>query len=179
MLNPLSHKPIHWRHAGRLHPHAAETLWRTRHHTGYNGCDSPRLQESTQMSGVIPENYTDLLTRELYVHLGTLNADGSPQVTPMWQLFDGTFIRFTTSTVRAKYRNLQRDSRVAISVNDPDNPYRYLEVRGVVDHIDPDPEGEFFDVLARRYGMDYTKPIGDAATHVALVVRPIHSTFQG
>ncbi|RMI32217.1 PPOX class F420-dependent oxidoreductase [Nocardia stercoris] len=133
----------------------------------------------TVTDSVIPDRYTDLLTRPLFVHLGTLGADGSPRVTPMWHEYDGEFIRFTTTTDRVKYRNVTADPRVAISVNDPEAPYRYLEVRGVVERIEPDTEGEFFDVLARRYGLEYEKPVGDVARRVVLVVRPERVTHQG
>ncbi len=133
----------------------------------------------TVSESVVPDRYADLLTRPLFVHLATLGADGSPRVTPMWQEYDGEFVRFTTTTDRVKYRNVTGDPRVSISVNDPDAPYRYLEVRGVVDRVEPDPEGDFFDVLARRYGLDYDKPVGDAPRRVVLVVRPVRCTFQG
>ncbi|GAA3419309.1 hypothetical protein [Streptosporangium vulgare] len=67
---------------------------------------------------------------------------------------------------------------MAVSVNDPERPYRYLEVRGTVERIDPDPEGAFFDVLARRYGLEYEPPVGDAERRVVLVVRPTRFTSQ-
>ncbi|MFC9895575.1 hypothetical protein ACFVMC_17975 [Nocardia sp. NPDC127579] len=63
-------------------------------------------------------------------------------------------------------------------MNDPDRPYRYLEIRGVVERIDPDPEGDFFDVLARRYSLDYERPVGDAERRVILLVRPTATTSQ-
>jgi hypothetical protein len=67
---------------------------------------------------------------------------------------------------------------VALSINDPDQPYRYLEVRGTVERLDPDPEGAFFDVLAKRYGLEYEAPVGDAERRVVLVMRPTHFTSQ-
>ncbi|MEV6767909.1 PPOX class F420-dependent oxidoreductase [Nocardia sp. NPDC051030] len=127
---------------------------------------------------VVPESHADLLTRPLFGHLATLNADGSPQVTPIWQIWDGEFIRFTTTTDRAKHRNTARNPQVAISINDPDAPYRYLELRGVIERIDTDPQGEFFDVLARRYGLSYEPPVGDHPRRVILVMRPTHATHQ-
>lgn len=127
---------------------------------------------------MIPESHADLLTRPLFAHLGTLTPDGTPQVTPIWQAWDGEFLRMTTTTDRAKFRNIQQNPQVALSINDPDRPYRYLEVRGVVDRIDPDPQGEFFDVLARRYGLAYEKPVADRPRRVVIVVRPTHTTYQ-
>ncbi|MGW5687696.1 PPOX class F420-dependent oxidoreductase [Nonomuraea sp. NPDC003754] len=127
---------------------------------------------------VIPDSHLDLLTRPLFAHLATLMPDGTPQVTPVWTIWDGEFLRFTTTTDRRKGRNAAERPSVALSINDPDAPYRYLEVRGVVERIDPDPEGVFFDVLARRYGLDYEAPVGDAERRVVLVVRPTRCTRQ-
>ncbi|MFD1934437.1 PPOX class F420-dependent oxidoreductase [Nonomuraea mangrovi] len=127
---------------------------------------------------VIPDSHLDLLTRPLFAHLATLMPDGTPQVTPVWTIWDGKLLRFTTTTDRRKGRNAAARPTVALSVNDPDAPYRYLEVRGVVERIDPDPEGAFFDVLARRYGLDYEAPVGDAERRVVLVVRPTRCTKQ-
>ncbi|WP_167473396.1 MULTISPECIES: PPOX class F420-dependent oxidoreductase [Nocardia] len=127
---------------------------------------------------VIPESHIDLLTRPLYGHLATLNLDGTPQVTPVWQIWDGTHLRFTTTTDRRKAINTKANPHVAISINDPDQPYRYLEVRGVIESIDADPDGEFFDVLARRYGLEYQPPVGDHERRVILVLRPTRTTHQ-
>ncbi|MFI6506242.1 PPOX class F420-dependent oxidoreductase [Streptosporangium sp. NPDC050855] len=127
---------------------------------------------------VIPESHLDLLTRPLYAHLATLMPDGTPQVTPVWTVWDGEFLRLTTTTDRQKGRNASVRPRVALSVNDPEQPYRYLEVRGIVERIDPDPEGAFFDVLARRYGLEYEAPVADAGRRVVLVVRPTRTTSQ-
>ncbi|MGW2154785.1 PPOX class F420-dependent oxidoreductase [Nonomuraea sp. NPDC001699] len=127
---------------------------------------------------VIPESHLDLLTRPLYAHLATLMPDGTPQVTPVWTVWDGEFLRFTTTNDRQKGRNAAARPYVAISVNDPDRPYRYLEVRGTVERVESDPQGDFFDVLARRYGLDYERPVGDAERRVVIVVRPTRCTSQ-
>ncbi len=97
---------------------------------------------------------------------------------PVWQIWDGEVLRFTTTTDRQKCRNVTAEPRVSISVNDPDKPYRYLEIRGVVEAIEPDTEGSFFDVLARRYGLPYEPPVGDRERRVVLVVRPVKTTSQ-
>ncbi len=127
---------------------------------------------------IIPESHLDLLKRPLFGHLATIRPDGSPQVNPMWFRWDGEFLRFTSTTIRRKYRNVRRDPRVALSVNDPDQPYRYLEVRGLVDRIEPDQGCEFFTGLAARYGMTYDSPKPDAEFRVVLIVRPITSSLQ-
>lgn len=126
---------------------------------------------------VIPESHADLLTRPLFAHLATLNPDGTPQVTPVWQVWDGEYLRFTTTSDRQKAINTAQHPQAAVSISDPDQPYRYLEVRGAV-AIEPDPNGDFFDVLARRYGLSYEPPVGDHPRRVVLVLRPTHSTYQ-
>lgn len=126
---------------------------------------------------VIPASHQDLLERPLFVHLATIRPDGAPHVNPMWATWDGEFLHFTTSTRRAKHRELVADPHVAVSVNDPEQPYRYLEVRGVVERIEPDPTGAFFFELAARYGLEIDE-LGDAPFRVRVVVRPTHTTSQ-
>lgn len=121
---------------------------------------------------MIPAEYEDLLTRPLFGHLATVRPDGAPQANPMWFSWDGEYLRFTNTTIRQKYRNVTAEPRIAMSVTDPDKPYRYLEVRGTVERIEPDPDAVFFAELAKRYGLDLDGPPGDAAHRVVIVVRP-------
>jgi PPOX class probable F420-dependent enzyme len=120
----------------------------------------------------IPEGYESLLERPLYGHLATVRPDGCPQVNPMWFAWDGEFLRFTHTTTRKKYRNIASTPHVAMSVIDPDNPYRYLEVRGVVEQVVPDPTGAFYLQLNDRYSGPLTEPPPDRAHRVVVVVRP-------
>ena len=128
----------------------------------------------------VPVGYDDLLERPLYGHLATTRPDGSVQVSPMWFDWDGELLRFAHTTKRQKYRNVQRNPRVAMSISDPDNPYRYLEVRGDVERIEPDPAASFFRRIANRYSGDEPPPDApprgeappDAADWVVIVVRP-------
>ncbi|MDI6101713.1 PPOX class F420-dependent oxidoreductase [Actinoplanes sp. NEAU-A12] len=128
---------------------------------------------------VIPDRYTDLLERPLFGHLGTVRDDGEPQVNPMWFTYDGEFLRFTNTTTRRKYRNVTTEPRISLSINDPAQPYRYLEVRGLVERIEPDTEGVFFAELAARYGMNFDGPPGDVEHRVVYVVRPTAVSYQG
>lgn len=120
----------------------------------------------------VPEGYESLLDRPLYGHLATVRPDGSPQVNAMWFAWDGERLRFTHTTKRQKYRNVEANPRVAMSVLDPDNPYRFLEVRGVVEEIVPDPTGAFYMSLNDRYDGPLSEPPPDKADRVILVVRP-------
>jgi len=76
---------------------------------------------------VIPENFLDLLQqKKAFAHLATIMPDGSPQVTPVWFDYEGGVIRVNTAKGRVKARNLREGAPVALSIMDPDNPYRHL-----------------------------------------------------
>ncbi|RAK30396.1 PPOX class probable F420-dependent enzyme [Actinoplanes lutulentus] len=122
---------------------------------------------------IIPEDQLDLLERPLIADLATVREDGTPQVNPMWFAWDGEFIRFTHTNFRRKFRNISANPAVAISIIDAENPYRYIEVRGVVERIDPDPTGAFYVELAKRYDAPFgTEAPKDAPDRVIFVVRP-------
>ncbi len=87
----------------------------------------------------VPDGYEDLLTRPLFGHLATTRPDGTVQVNPMWLEWTARICGSPTTTKRQKYRNVTAHPEVAMSIHDPDNPYRYLEERGVEDEIAPDP----------------------------------------
>ena len=118
----------------------------------------------------LPESHRDLLERPLFAHLATLRPDGSPQSSVMWFGWDGQRARFSHTSTRQKYRNLLRDGRVSFHVQDPDNGYRTLEVRGAVESMDPDPDAAFYRSLQKRYGFDV--PVFDADVRVVIVVQP-------
>lgn len=128
---------------------------------------------------IIPDTLLDLLERPLYGHLATIRPDGTAQANPMWYLWDGEFLKFTNTTYRQKYRNVRHNPSVALSVTDPDTPTRYLEVRGVVERIEPDPTGAFFVELARRYGDEAATPPADAPQRVIYYVRPTATSTMG
>jgi PPOX class probable F420-dependent enzyme len=82
------------------------------------------------MAGMIPDKFLDLFQKKAFASLATLMPDGSPQVTPVWVDFDGNHVIVNSARGRQKDKNMQRNAKVALSIIDPDNPYRYLEVRG-------------------------------------------------
>ncbi|GAC1623132.1 MAG: PPOX class F420-dependent oxidoreductase [Ktedonobacteraceae bacterium] len=84
-------------------------------------------------------------------NIATVGPKGEPQNNPVWFDWDGTHILFSQTKGRQKYHNLQREPRVAVSIVDPANPYRYLEVRGKVVHIDEDPDNKFINKMAKKY----------------------------
>lgn len=128
----------------------------------------------------IPAAYLDLIERPLFAHLATVKPDSTPQVTPVWFEWDGQFLALTTSTLRRKYHHILANPQVALSVTDPDRPYRYLEVRGTVESIEPDENADFFFQLADRYHLDISRGgLDDAPHRVKVRIRPTHCSFQG
>jgi PPOX class probable F420-dependent enzyme len=103
------------------------------------------------MAGVIPEKFLDLFNKRAFANLGTLMPDGSPQVTPVWCDYDGKHVIFNTAEGRQKDRNLKRDPHVAMSIMDPDNPYRFLEVRGKVEQRTKEGADTHIDKMAKKY----------------------------
>ena len=81
----------------------------------------------------IPDGFKDVLTqKKAFASLATVGADGGPQVTPVWFDWDGTHLRFNSAKGRVKDQNVRRTPKVALAIVDPDNPYRYLQIKGRV-----------------------------------------------
>ena len=95
--------------------------------------------------------YNDLFTKRAFAQLATLMPDGSPQVSPVWVDFDGEYILVNTAQGRQKDRNLKHDPRVAIAIQDPNNAYRKVLVRGRVEQITTQGADEHIDKLSERY----------------------------
>ncbi len=103
------------------------------------------------MASRIPEAYLDLFKKRAFAHLATVMADGSPQVTPVWVDFDGEHLLVNSAKGRIKDKNMEARPEVALSIADPDNPYRYLAVRGRVTAIVEEGAREHIDWLAHKY----------------------------
>ena len=99
----------------------------------------------------IPDSHLDLFKKKAFAHLATLMADGNPQTTPVWVDYDGKHVVINTAQGRQKDKNMQRDGRVALSIYDPDNPYRYLEVRGRVVERTHSGADQHIDAMAQKY----------------------------
>ncbi len=91
------------------------------------------------MSTLIPDGFTDLVRPEkrAFAHLALVMRDGTPQVTPVWFDYDGTHFIFNTARGRVKDRIMHRHPAVAFAITDPQNPYRYMQVRGGLRHHRP------------------------------------------
>lgn len=127
---------------------------------------------------LIPKTHEDLLERPLFAHMATLRPEGEIQNNPMWFAWDGERVRMTTTKARQKFRNVVADPRVTLSIHDPDRPYRYLELRGRVVGVEPDPGGEFFGTLAERYGLGMDGPPTDRRLRVVLLFEPLRSSHR-
>jgi PPOX class probable F420-dependent enzyme len=99
----------------------------------------------------IPEKFLDLFQKRAFAHLATLMPDGSPHVSPVWVDYDGTYLIVNSARGRQKDRNMQRNARVAVEIQDPDNAYRYLLVRGRVVKITEEGADASIDKLAFKY----------------------------
>jgi PPOX class probable F420-dependent enzyme len=99
----------------------------------------------------IPEKYRDLLSqKKAFAMLATAMPDGSPQVTPVWFDYDGT-LRVNTAKGRTKERNMKPGAAVALAIVDPENPYRYVQIRGKVAQVAEAGADDHIDRLTMKY----------------------------
>ncbi|HKV42226.1 MAG TPA: PPOX class F420-dependent oxidoreductase [Blastocatellia bacterium] len=110
----------------------------------------------------IPDKYKDLFDKKAFANLATVMPDGTPQVTPVWVDYDGVHVIVNSARGRQKDKNMQRNSAVALAIPDPENPYRYLEIRGKVSEITEAGADQHIDKMAKKYmGLDqypYRRP---------------------
>lgn len=103
------------------------------------------------MPAQVPDKFRDLFDKKALANLATLMPDGQPQVTPVWCDFDGTHVIVNSAKGRVKDKNMRRDPRVALSIVDPDNPYRYLGLAGRVVEVTEQGADQHIDKLAKKY----------------------------
>lgn len=118
------------------------------------------------------------LTGKNFAHVATINKDGSPQVSPVWVDFDGTHVIVNSEQKRLKIRNLKRDPRVSLSIQDGANPYSYVEIRGRVVEITDKGAPEGIDKLAKKY-MDLDKYPYNQPSDVRVVVKIVPEHVAG
>lgn len=132
------------------------------------------------MSVEVLKKYGDLFDKKALASMATLMPDGQPQVTPVWCDFDGSNVLVNTAVGRVKDLNLQRDGRVTLAIIDPDNPYRYLEIRGnVVDRTVSGADAHI-DRLAKKYlGVDSYPYRRSGEVRVLYRIKPEHLSGMG
>ncbi len=129
------------------------------------------------MPAEIPAKYMDLFNKKAFASLGTLMPDGRPQVTPVWVDYDGKHVIVDSARGRQKDKNMRRDPRVSLAIIDPDNPYRYMEIRGQVAEVTEQEADQWIDRLAKKYlGVDkypYAQP-GEVRVLYKIVPERVH-----
>ena len=124
----------------------------------------------------IPPSHRDLFEKKTFAHFATVMPDGTPQVTPVWVDYDPetNHVLVNTARGRRKERNVSRDPKVGIEMSDPDDPYRYLSVQGVVESVTAAGADAHADELAGRY-MDleeYPNHGEEVGERVVIRIRP-------
>lgn len=129
----------------------------------------------------IPDQYLDLLQqKKAFAHLATVMPDGSPQVTPVWFDYPGALVRVNTAQGRVKARNMQEGARVALSIIDPDNPYRYIQVRGRVKRVTEAGADAHIDSLAKKYlGKDKYPWASPGEVRLTIEIEPTSVSAMG
>ena len=129
----------------------------------------------------IPDSYRDLFEKRALAHLATLMPDGTPQVTPVWVLLepDG-YLLVNSAKGRQKDRNMRSRRRVALSIADPDDPFRYVTIRGAVEAIEQQGADEVIDRLSAKYtGHATYQDRRPGEIRVTYRIRPDHVHARG
>ena len=131
---------------------------------------------------ILPEAFSDLFAdgSRTYAYLATINLDGTSQVTPVWFNMEGDHIKINTVKGRVKDRNMRRDPRVTILFQDPNSPYRYLQVKGNVVDITEEGGTDHINELAGKYtGTPYFPPNKPGEIRVIYLIKPIKAQGMG
>jgi PPOX class probable F420-dependent enzyme len=138
------------------------------------------VESGGQMAQTISDKFVDLFKKTAFANLATVMPDGSPQVTPVWIDYDGKYVLFNSAKGRMKDKNIRRDPRVSLSIQDPENPYRYLEIRGRVVEITQDGADDHINKLSQKY---LGKPVypgrQPGEVRVLYKIEPEHFTSMG
>jgi len=129
----------------------------------------------------IPDKYLDLLERKkAFAALATTMPDGSPQVTPVWFDYKDGIVRVNTAKGRVKARNLKAGAAVALAVIDPDNPYRYIQIRGRVRRCSEEGAGTHIVSLAKKYlGKDKYPHAAPGEVRIMCEIEPAAASGMG
>ena len=129
------------------------------------------MKEPNQVT--LPDRLKEILDGDEFAHLTTVDSDGWPQASAMWIMRDGENIVFNTAEGRRKWRNLKRDPRVAISISDPEQPYRNFSIQGRVVEMRTADGVEVIDALAKKYtGAEKYQWLTPGMVRVTIIVEP-------
>jgi PPOX class probable F420-dependent enzyme len=139
------------------------------------------LRKEVRVMAIVPEKYLDLLQRKkAFANLATVMPDGSPQVTPVWCDYKDGLVRVNTAKGRVKARNLKKGVAVALAIVDPDNPYRYVQIRGRVRRVTEDGAVAHIDSLAKKYlGQDKYTNAAPGEVRLMCEIEPTSASGMG
>lgn len=136
------------------------------------------------MRANIPDSHRDLLESAVIASLATLMPDGQIQVTPVWCSYDGTYVIVNATADRQKHKNMVERPHVTLMLFDPQNQFRYLEIRGVVEVITAEGGGESMNELSlkytgkpKRYGIE--APPREVSERLLYKIKPLRVNFSG
>jgi PPOX class probable F420-dependent enzyme len=144
-------------------------------------CDARSPRDEEALMAAIPADYLDLLQQKTaFAHLATVMPDGTPQVTPVWFDYTNGKVRVNSAKGRVKVRNMREGAPVALSILDPDNPYRYIQIRGRVGHVTEEGASAHIDSLAKKYlGKDKYPWAQPGQVRVTFEIEPTAVQAQG
>jgi len=125
----------------------------------------------------IPDSHKGLLGAQVGV-LGTVGASGRPQLSATWFLAEGDTVKISLNTTRQKLKNLQADPKVSFLIFDPENPYKYVELRGDAE-ITPDDDYAFADKVGAKYGSDLREHDGPGDARMIVTIKPARVVTWG
>jgi PPOX class probable F420-dependent enzyme len=128
----------------------------------------------------IPDKYADLFQKPAFGNLATILPSGQPQVTPVWVDFDGRYVLVNSALGRKKDENIRKNPKVSLAIMDPENPYRYMEIRGHVAEITQDGADQHIDKMAKKYLGKDKYPFRQAGeVRVLYKIEPDHVSSMG
>jgi PPOX class probable F420-dependent enzyme len=125
----------------------------------------------TGTTTAIPESHRDLLAADVAT-LGTIGPDGRPHLSAVWILAEDDTVKVSLNTKRQKTKNLERNPAVNLLILDPQNPYRYLELRGDAS-LEPDDDYQFADAIGAKYDADLRQMDGPGESRVVVTIHPV------
>jgi PPOX class probable F420-dependent enzyme len=128
----------------------------------------------------LTDDAREFLDRKVFAHVATLMPDGAPQVSPVWIDHEDSHVLFNTAEGRYKTENLEKDGRIAISIVDPDNPYRHMLIRGRVAELTREGADDHADAMAKKYLDQDTYPFRQPGeVRVKVLIEPESLTIHG
>jgi PPOX class probable F420-dependent enzyme len=137
------------------------------------------------MTTKIPESHTDLLNAPVYVNVVTVMPDGQPQASVVWCSYDGEHVLVNTAVGRQKEKNLRERPMATVLAVDPENPFRYIEVRGTteltkegaLDHINQ--LAKAYRNADSYYGGVQPAEMAQKETRIICKIKPTHVNAFG